>query len=277
MFLIVLPSGASKNNTQSLTYHLADDDTTPPEIYLHPENMTVLKNSGSLTLTWAVRDDVSSSGGYFIDVKIPEISFMWLTMQTFLWYSEQSITFDLDTSEEYTYLIRFKAHDEAINFAEHIIKIVIAKELDPPQIGIPQHMETEGGGYTIHYSVSDSTGISCIITSYTYDGLTWENLTTNIEEPENNKQVNGQVGLGSIPMRFLIYAEDYYGIWGKSDEIVVIEPSTTSPTTETSGTTTMTDGSPLEGQPVLLTLGVVIGVVVIIVIVIAMKRESPIQ
>ncbi len=191
----------------------SQEDTTPPEIYLHPENMTVLEDSGTITLTWAVRDDVSSYGGYFIDVKIPEISSWWLTMKTYLWYSEQSITFDIDTSEAYTYFIRFKAHDEAINYAEHIIKVVVAPELDAPEIEC-NHEEMADGRFDIDYTITDDSGISTIVIFWTIDGTNWENLTNNVEEPSSNKEINGQASLEQRPVSYRIEAEDLYGTWG---------------------------------------------------------------
>jgi hypothetical protein len=246
------------------------NDTTPPEIYLHPENMTVLKNSGTITLKWAVRDDVSTYGGYFIDFKMPEISSMWFTMKTYLWYSEQTISFSLDTSEVAVYFIRFRAHDEALNFAEHIIRVSVVPEIDPPEIS--HSSEVTDSGFAVHYTISDATGISTIIISSTTDGSEWENLTSHVAEPKNNKEINGLVGLAPDIVGYRIFAEDYYGTWSDTGEVFLMDSTTSSTATIPDDSIT---GDNLQPDYVLpLAIGLATSSVVVLVGIIVLRRRA---
>lgn len=232
LLFLFLPGQSMAFGLHSSEFDLSDDDLTPPEIYIHPINMTFLHGSGGYGLTWAVRDDVSTQGGYFIDLKNPEVSSIWITIQTFLWYADQNISISLNGYDQGTYYFRFRAHDEAINWAEYVTEVNVASELNPPDIEFSHSYvyDSNSSHLNVEFTVSDSSGIRCIVFFYTSDGINWENITSRVAEPSNNKVINGQSSAPMNTIRYRISAQDLWGTWGFTSEVDVTDSQSTSST-----------------------------------------------
>ena len=250
----------------------ADDDSTPPDIYLRPDDLIMTVGETGHSFEWAVRDETDTSGGYFLYIKMVEISSMWILFDTGIWNAEEPLTYSLDGLEEGLYYFKFRADDWSLNSAEHIAELNVVMERDPPEIEHSCSLVTgdNNTALVVDFTVTDSSGIATIVISHTTDGTSWENQTTIIDEPEHNKEITGSAWLPSDTRRYKMFAEDMYGIWAETEEIIVIED-----TTPTSGTTTTigTIDTLLDPMIVPLVVGGSIAVVIVLIGLIVLRKR----
>ena len=250
----------------------ADDDSTPPDIYLRPDDLIMTVGETGHSFEWAVRDETDTSGGYFLYIKMVEISSMWILFDTGIWNAEEPLTYSLDGLEEGLYYFKFRADDWSLNSAEHIAELNVVMERDPPEIEHSCSLVTgdNNTALVVDFTVTDSSGIATIVISHTTDGTSWENQTTIIDEPEHNKEITGSAWLPSDTRRYNMFAEDMYGIWAETEEIIVIED-----TTPTSGTTTTigTIDTLLDPMIVPLVVGGSIAVVIVLIGLIVLRKR----
>jgi hypothetical protein len=251
-----------------------DDDLTPPDIYLRPDDLIMLEGETDHSFEWAVRDETDTSGGYFLHIKMVEISSMWILFDTGIWNTEEPLTYSLDGLEEGLYYFRFRADDWSLNSAEHTAELNVVTEMDPPEIEHSYSLVTgdNNTALVVDHTVTDSSGIATIITSHTTDGTNWENLTMTVDEPENNKQIIGSAWLPSDTRRYRIFAEDMHGIWASTEEVIVIEDTTPTSTAGTS-TTNGTIDTLLDPMIVSVVVGVSIAVVIALIGLIVLRKR----
>lgn len=273
LLLTIAPAFVDAQHDMSLV----DDDSTPPDIYLRPDDLIKTVGETGHSFEWAVRDETDTSGGYFLYIKMVEISSMWILLDTGIWNAEEPLTYSLDGFEEGLYYFRFRADDWSLNSAEHTAELIVVTEMDPPEI---EHscslvIGDNNTALVVDFTVTDSSGIATIIISHTADGTSWENQTITIDEPEHNKEITGSAWLPSDARRYKMLAEDMYGSWAETEEVIVIEDTTPSSTTGTSGTTTnSTIDTLLDPMIVPVVVGVSIAVVIILIGLIVLRKRS---
>jgi hypothetical protein len=131
----------------------------------------------------------------------------------------------------------------------------------------------------VQFTVRGQSGIRTIVTSYTTDNVLWKNITVTVEEPFNNKVINGKSGLPASTVAYVMYAEDAYCVWGKTDKLVVTTTTLTSTaiSTTTGSTPTTTGSTEQEPPPLRLLVGAGLAVSAVVVIAVffalAMRRK----
>lgn len=253
-----------------------DDDSTPPDIYLRPDDLIMTVGETGHSFEWAVRDETDTSGGYFRYIKMVEISSMWILFDTGIWNAEEPLTYSLDGLEEGLYYFKFRADDWSLNSAEHIAELNVVMERDPPEIEHSCSLVTgdNNTALVVDFTVTDSSGIATIVISHTTDGPSWENQTITIDEPEHNKEITGSAWLPSDTRRYKMFAEDMYGIWAETEEIIVIEDTTPTSITGTSGTTTNgTIDALLDQMIVPVVVGGSIAVIIVLIGLIVLRKR----
>jgi hypothetical protein len=190
-------------------------------------------------------------------------------------------SYSLDGFDAGIYYFRFRAQDWSQNFAEDVAQLIVAAELDPPEIECT-HSIVSGGNSShleVQFTVRGQSGIRTIVTSYTTDNVLWKNITVTVEEPFNNKVINGKSGLPASTVAYVMYAEDAYCVWGKTDKLVVTTTTLTSTaiSTTTGSTPTTTGSTEQEPPPLRLLVGAGLAVSAVVVIAVffalAMRRK----
>ena len=253
-----------------------DDDSTPPDIYLRPDDLIMIVGETGHSFEWAVRDETDTSGGYFLYIKMVEISSMWILLDTGIWTAEEPLTYSLDGFEEGLYYFKFRADDWSLNSAEHTAELIVVTEMDPPEIMHSYSLVTgdNNTALVVDFTVTDSSGIATIVISHTTDGTSWMNQTTTVDEPEHNKEITGSAWLSSDTRRYKIFVEDIYGIWAETEEVIVIEDTTPASTAGTPGTTTNGAINTLLDPMILpVVVGVSIAAVTVLIGLIVLKRR----